>query len=702
MRDGHAEFRRVLLAGLLGIIGAIEVISSDGALGAGHVAADDEVGGPEVLADDHVLDGLARARHLHGVRQVRPGDVILRHLLGEGLVRLDTGLAVDVARLRRAAGRVDQHARERQGGVVQRGPHELVVGTVDRVAALEGHDGRHMPGVGDLHAELLAHLTRSLGDPVARRRLKARHGAAEILLAGRQRLEDAGVLSGSCPEDVLRLLDLVGLPHVTDVQHGHRLAVVAQKDVLAHDDIITVRVQHDRHAPELLLGQAHLLDNRVVGGARHEALQRRERARHEQLHVAGLALRQLQRLALSAGDEALALNGVIHDAAGQALAAMRRAGLSHASVDATLRVVVAHETAGTLALVRVDRNGRVDVAKRLVDKGVASLGQVAADLRLSRLPERLAQLGLLPRQVVAVTLRCRDKGLRPEDVLVGAVVRHAVLVDVRQHGVPRPVRDRVARASIGLPRGEVHAGLTLVHAAAGDEDVLLQLAQGALERLDLAVQVEVGVRQILAVAVLLLKASAVGHAQRVEHNGLLVVASLHLRRDLVRLGEQVHRVHGRQVHALEHLREVLAQHGDDDVVGDEPGGGEDHTLAVSRQVLLHGALEVVFQRREVHRGGEGARAGAPGGAASFESSGKRHEAAGTHGRGGQLGRTYGTAASRGTQRALEAQHLGLADARRRAGGTPRAGEHPACSACGRSFAVGGRREAGFGPLCEFS
>ena len=39
-----------------------------------------------VLADEHVLDGLSRAGHVHAVRQVRPpqarvGDLVLQHLV---------------------------------------------------------------------------------------------------------------------------------------------------------------------------------------------------------------------------------------------------------------------------------------------------------------------------------------------------------------------------------------------------------------------------------------------------------------------------------------------------------------------------------------------------------------------------------------------------------------------------------------------
>jgi hypothetical protein len=51
----HAELRAVLLGEVLGVVGAVEVLAGDAALGASHVTADDEVCATEVLADHHVL-----------------------------------------------------------------------------------------------------------------------------------------------------------------------------------------------------------------------------------------------------------------------------------------------------------------------------------------------------------------------------------------------------------------------------------------------------------------------------------------------------------------------------------------------------------------------------------------------------------------------------------------------------------------------
>ena len=58
----------------LRVVRAVEVLPRERALGPGHVAPDDEVRAPVVAADEHVLDGLAGARHVHRVRKVRPPE----------------------------------------------------------------------------------------------------------------------------------------------------------------------------------------------------------------------------------------------------------------------------------------------------------------------------------------------------------------------------------------------------------------------------------------------------------------------------------------------------------------------------------------------------------------------------------------------------------------------------------------------------
>eukprot|EP00420_Gonyaulax_spinifera_P001325 CAMPEP_0197944002 /NCGR_PEP_ID=MMETSP1439-20131203/125194_1 /TAXON_ID=66791 /ORGANISM="Gonyaulax spinifera, Strain CCMP409" /LENGTH=317 /DNA_ID=CAMNT_0043567257 /DNA_START=62 /DNA_END=1014 /DNA_ORIENTATION=+ len=152
---GDPELSRVLLAGLLRVVGPVEVVARDGALRARHVAADDEVRGAVVLTDDHVLDRLTRPCHLHAVREVRPPEhgILLFSLLAERLVGRDADNAVDVARLGGATSGV--HKENRVLDIALGALEELKVCTVDGVPVLEGHNllalGQH-----------LAHLPRRL------------------------------------------------------------------------------------------------------------------------------------------------------------------------------------------------------------------------------------------------------------------------------------------------------------------------------------------------------------------------------------------------------------------------------------------------------------------------------------------------------------------------------------------------------------
>ena len=90
----------------------------------------------------------------------------------------------------------------------------------------------------------------------------------------------------------------------------------------------------------------------------------------------------------------------------------------------------------------------------------------------------------------------------------------------------------------------------------------------------LRVQVELGVVQRLAVAVLGVELRAGRHAQRLVDGCALAVLVLHRGRDLVRLVEEVQRVDGEQVHARQQRRVEAVQQLDDDVVRGQPRGGE--------------------------------------------------------------------------------------------------------------------------------
>mmetsp|Transcript_21426 Transcript_21426/g.36564 ORF Transcript_21426/g.36564 Transcript_21426/m.36564 type:complete len:204 (-) Transcript_21426:12-623(-) len=129
----------MLVCHLLSIVSTIEVVACEGALGAGHIATNDEVGAPIVLADDHMLDGLTRAGHVHGVGEVGPAQAGVVHLGLEHFVGLVTDGAWDVIILCGAHSGVHQAscARVLHVGCVQGTDEQLIVGAVDGVAALE-------------------------------------------------------------------------------------------------------------------------------------------------------------------------------------------------------------------------------------------------------------------------------------------------------------------------------------------------------------------------------------------------------------------------------------------------------------------------------------------------------------------------------------------------------------------------------------
>ena len=101
------------------------------------ITSNNEVGGTVILADNGVPDGLAGTTHAHGKGQ----ETQYSHSIGvagqQRLVYADTSEVVDVAGLREANDRVDQHVGLTGAGGAD---CELSVGAVHGVARLEGDD----------------------------------------------------------------------------------------------------------------------------------------------------------------------------------------------------------------------------------------------------------------------------------------------------------------------------------------------------------------------------------------------------------------------------------------------------------------------------------------------------------------------------------------------------------------------------------
>lgn len=133
--DLDTELIPVLLDGVLGVVGAVEVDTLAVLAGAGVVTSDNEVGGTMVLADDGVPDGLTGTTHSHGQWQETQDGHAVGVSWQKRLVDTDSGEVVDVTRLGQTDDGVDQDI-----GVVRASgaDSELTVGAVHGVSGLEG------------------------------------------------------------------------------------------------------------------------------------------------------------------------------------------------------------------------------------------------------------------------------------------------------------------------------------------------------------------------------------------------------------------------------------------------------------------------------------------------------------------------------------------------------------------------------------
>mmetsp|Transcript_7996 Transcript_7996/g.14896 ORF Transcript_7996/g.14896 Transcript_7996/m.14896 type:complete len:364 (-) Transcript_7996:138-1229(-) len=361
-----------------------------------------------------------------------------------------------------------------------------------------------------------------------------------------------------------------------------------------------MHVQDHRQPKELLLRQPHVLDNRLVGGLVHEALQRAEGSADKAEDIASLALVQLHGLHC-AGGQSLGLRWVLHEQVDEGTS-VRCAGRGCSGVNAAFRLGLADEASRALTLVRLHRHGRVHIAERLEDVGRTRRCRGALDLLVGAPPEWLAQVNLLPGQIREVALRGFDRRIASVREVVAAVDWHSVGVDVVDDVLPREGCHRVEGSLAILPNIEADALGCLVHASASDEDVLLTLGQCSLERLHLTHEVKVCRIEFLAVAVLGHELIDVRDAVRGLPEGLLGVLVLNLLCADKRRRKEVHGVDGDQVHAGENLWEVLLHKSHEHVVCRQPRRSKDSLLPILRQVLLDISAEgihLALQGREV-------------------------------------------------------------------------------------------------------
>ena len=117
--------------------------------------------------------------------------------------------------------------------------------------------------------------------------------AANVVLPEiRVQLQDRRVFPGARAVTGCRLLHLVWPPHLLCLEDRHVGALVREQHLLAEEGVV-LNVKDDRQAEEHSC-RGHLRHHTVVIRFPHGAVQRRESARDEKRHVAGLTLRELQ------------------------------------------------------------------------------------------------------------------------------------------------------------------------------------------------------------------------------------------------------------------------------------------------------------------------------------------------------------------------------------------------------------------------
>ncbi len=236
---------------------------------------------------------------------------------------------VDVTRL----GHADDGMDEEVGlHLLGRPQGELVVGTVQRVAGLEGDHPAPAPA-----GELGPQLRRCAAQRqvvVVGGQLDALEGAGQVVgVRPLEQVGDARVGGVGRPEDPMGLRPPVGPVDLLDVQgRQHHPLGVTQGDGGARADLggqLVGDVEGDRYGPERSVGQPHISTDRRHVGATEEPAQGRERTGQQELEVAQMAWRQIPRRPVSGRLAQLEGTLVIHDDVDQGTTVRRNKVISH-------------------------------------------------------------------------------------------------------------------------------------------------------------------------------------------------------------------------------------------------------------------------------------------------------------------------------------------------------------------------------------
>mmetsp|Transcript_68994 Transcript_68994/g.152213 ORF Transcript_68994/g.152213 Transcript_68994/m.152213 type:complete len:254 (-) Transcript_68994:349-1110(-) len=240
-------------------------------------------------------------------------------------------------------------------------------------------------------------------------------------------------------------------------------------------------------------------------------MQRAEGAAQQAEDIAGLTLVQLD--GFHGGlHQLLGITGVLDHEVHQRTA-MRCSSAGGTGVDATLGLGLSHKAACTFTLMGLHWHRGVHVTERLVDVG-DGCWWAALDLLLTALPEGLAEVNLGPGQVWHVSAGGLDGRVAAEGPVVATVHWHSLFVNVLDDVLPREAGHGIQRPLLLFPDVQGDSLRGLIHTTPGDQNVLVALRQGTLERLHLAHEIEVRRVHLLAVAVLGDELIERGHASR--------------------------------------------------------------------------------------------------------------------------------------------------------------------------------------------
>ena len=279
-----ADFAGILGHHQLRFVRAVERAALAVIARTGVVAADDQVVGAVIAADDGVPDGLARAGHAHGQReQAQHGAALFVVVLVQGAVDAHAGVVVHVAGLGQADHRVDQQAA---ADFLGRPLGQFFVDAVHRVAGLEGDHVAvaHLFQGGANFGRGAAQFDKVVVD----RQVDDLDFASNIYLAPAHHFGNQRVLRIDRTQHQPSLAQRIVVVNIFDLHDRQGVvARVVQRNrltPLGQGALVDRQGYRDREEHPVL--QAHFGQYAFVIGLAHEAVQRRKRAGGQQFQVA--------------------------------------------------------------------------------------------------------------------------------------------------------------------------------------------------------------------------------------------------------------------------------------------------------------------------------------------------------------------------------------------------------------------------------